>query len=199
MKKGLIITSNFPINCETSDFLSQLLSNKIIQDKMELFVLAPHTDKSLFNEDFDGIHVCRFPYFYPLRLQKFAYGGGIPYNLKNSLFAKLQAPIFPLFEFIYSILILKKENINLINSHWLVPQGLVGAICSKVLGVPHIASMHSSEVTLLGKLPMKNKITEFILANSNYVISVSSHRASELLSYTSSEFAEKAKNKIHIK
>lgn len=198
MKKGLIITSNFPINCTSSDFISQLFSNKLIQDKVELFVLAPHTDKSLFNEDFYGIHVCRFPYFYPLRFQKFAYGSGIPYNLKNSLFAKLQAPIFPLFEFIYAMLLIKKENISFINSHWLVPQGLVGAICSKILGIPHIASMHSSEVTLLGKLPMKNKIIEFILANSNYVISASSHRASELLSHTSGEFARKTENKIHM-
>lgn len=198
MKKGLILTSNFPTNRAASDFLSQLFSNKLIQDKVELFVLAPHTDKALFNEDFYGIHVCRFPYFYPLRFQKFAYGGGIPYNLKNSLFAKLQAPLFFLCELIYTILIIKKENITFINSHWLLPQGLVGAVCSKILRIPHIASIHSSEVTLLGKLPMKSKITEFILANSNCVISASSHRAGELLLHTSSEFAEKAKKKIHI-
>jgi len=198
MKKGLIITSNFPINCESSDFLLQLFSSKAIQEKMKLFVLAPHIDKSLFNEDFCDIHVCRFPYFYPLRFQKFAYGGGIPYNLKNSFLAKLQAPIFSLCELIYAISIIKKENINFINSHWLVPQGMAGAICSKMLGVPHIASMHSSEVTLLSKLPLKNKITEFILANTDYVISASSHRASELLLHTSPKFAERAKKKIRI-
>lgn len=198
MKKGLILTSNFPINRASSDFLSQLFSNKLIQEKVELFALAPHIDKSQFNEEFYGIHVYRFPYFYPFRFQKLAYGGGIPYNFKNSLFAKLQVPIFSLCEFIYAIFIIKNENITFINSHWLVPQGLVGAICSKILGIPHIASMHSSEVTFLSKLPMKNKIIEFILANSNYVISASSHRANELLSHTSSEFAEKAKDKIHI-
>ncbi|WP_440945532.1 glycosyltransferase [Methanosarcina sp. T3] len=198
MKKGLIITSNFPINNTTSDFLTQLFSNKIIQDKVKLFVLAPHIDKSLFEEDFNGIHVYRFPYFYPWKLQKFAYGGGIPYNLKNSFLAKLQAPLFSLCELICAISIIKKENISFINSHWLVPQGFVGAICSKMLGIPHIASMHSSEVTLLGKLPMKDRITEFILANSNYVVSASSHRAGELLSHASSGFAEKAKSKIHV-
>ena len=198
MKKGLIITSTFPTNGTYSDFILRLFSNKLIQDKVELFVLAPHGDKSLFKEELSGIHVCRFPYFYPLRFQKFAYGGGIPYNLKNSLFAKLQAPIFPLCEFIYAMSIIKKENISFINSHWLFPQGIVGALCSKILGIPHIVSIHSSEVTLLGKLPMKNKIIKFIFANSNYAISASSHRVSELLSYTSSEFAEKAKNKIHI-
>lgn len=198
MKKGLILTSSFPVNGTASNFLSQLFSNKLIQEKVELFVLAPHKDKSLFNEDFSGLHVCRFPYFYPLRFQRLAYGGGVPYNLKNSLFAKLQAPIFPLCEFIYTVLIIKNENINFINSHWLIPQGLVGAICNKFLGIPHIACMHSSEVTLLGKLPLKNKIIKFILANSNYVVSVSSHRASELLSHMPNELAKKTEDKIHI-
>ncbi|KKG02310.1 hypothetical protein DU40_14640 [Methanosarcina mazei] len=198
MKKGLILTSTFPINCTTSDFISQLYSNKLIQEKVELFVLAPHRYKSPFNEEFYGIHVCRFPYFYPLRLQKFAYGGGVPYNLKYSIFAKLQAPIFPLCELIYAISIIKNRKINFINSHWLVPQGLVGALCNKLLGIPHIASIHSSEVTLLSKLPMSNKIIQFILANSNFVVSVSSHRADELLSHTPNEFANKAKDKIHI-
>lgn len=202
MKKGLILTSTFSINCAVNcavpDFISRLFTNKLIQEKVELFVLAPHRYKSLFKEEFSGIHVCRFPYFYPFRFQKLAYGSGVPYNLKNSFFAKLQAPIFPLCEFIYAMVIIKKENISFINSHWLFPQGLIGALCSKILGIPHIASVHSSEVTLLSKLPMKNEIIKFIFANSNYVISASSHRAIELLSHTSSEFAENARKKIHV-
>ncbi len=198
MIKGLVLTSNFPTNSTVTDFLSQLFSNKLVQEKVDLFVLAPHIEKSLFNEDLYGIHVSRFPYFYPFKFQKLAYGGGIPYNFKNSLFAKIQVPIFFLCEFIYTILIIKKENVNFINSHWLLPQGLIGALCSKILGIPHIASMHSSEVTFLSKLPMKTKIVKFIVANSNYIISASSHRANELLSHTSNEFAENAKDKIHI-
>lgn len=175
-----------------------MFSNKVIQDKVELFVLTPHIEKSQFNEDFCGIHVCRFPYFYPFRLQKLAYGGGIPYNFKKSFFAKLQAPIFLVCELIYSIIIIKKKNISFVNSHWLIPQGMVGAICSKTLGISHIASIHSSEVTFLSKLPMKTKIIEFILTNSDYVVSASSHRANEILSLIPREFAEKVKNKIHI-
>lgn len=196
--KGLILTSNFPENCTVSSFLSQLFSNKHIQEDVELFVLAPHIDKSLFNEDLYGIHVCRFPYFYPFRLQKLAYGSGMPYNFKNSLIAKAQVPIFILSEFIYTFMIVKKEKVDFINSHWLLPQGLIGAICSRILGTPHIASVHSSEITFLKKLPFKNTIIKFILANSTFVVSASKHRANELLSYIPTECAEKAKSKIHI-
>ncbi|KKG18692.1 hypothetical protein EO98_06540 [Methanosarcina sp. 2.H.T.1A.6] len=198
MKKGLIITSNFPENRTISSFLSRLLSNKIIQKNVELFVLAPHAHRSLFTEELYGTHVFRFPYFYPFKFQKLAYGGGMPYNFKNSIVAKVQTPIFFICELISAILLAKKEKVSFINSHWLFPQGLVGAICSKILGIPHIASIHSSEITFLGKLPLKNTIIPFVFANSVYVLSASSHRASELLSYTSSEFAEKAKDKIHV-
>jgi glycosyltransferase involved in cell wall biosynthesis len=198
MKKGLILSSNFSVDNTDTGFLSKLFCNKIIQEKMELFALAPHTEKSLFKEDMDGVHVQRFPYFYPFRFQKLAYGSGIPYNLKNSFFAKLQVPIFLLSEFLYTMQLAKKEKVDFINSHWLIPQGLIGALCSKILGIPHIASMHSSEITLLSKLPMRSKISEFILSNSHFVISASSHRASELLSHTSNDFAEKVKDKIHI-
>lgn len=198
MRKGLIITSNFPEDRTITSFLARLLSNKIIQDNVELFVLAPHIHKSLFTEELYGTHVFRFPYFYPFRFQKLAYGGGIPYNFKNSIVAKVQTPTFFICELISAILLAKKEKVSFINSHWLFPQGLVGAICSKTLGIPHIASVHSSEITFLGKLPLKNKIVQFVFANSVAILSASSHRANELLSYTSSEFAEKAKDKIHI-
>lgn len=198
MKKGLILTSNFPENCTISSFLARLLSNKLIQKNVELFVLTPHVYNSLFTEELYGNHVFRFPYFYPFKFQKLACDGGMPYNFKKSLVAKAQAPIFFVCELICALLIAKKENVNFINSHWLLPQGLVGAICSKILRIPHIASVHSSEITFLSKLPMKSKIIKFVFENSNLIISASSHRANELLSYTSSEFAEKAKNKIHI-
>jgi glycosyltransferase involved in cell wall biosynthesis len=198
MARGLILTSNFPTDRTVSNFISRLFYNRLFQENAELFILAPHEYKAQFVENVYNMRVFRFPYFYPFKFQKLAYGGGMPYNFKNSSFAKLQAPIFFLSELLFAMLLVKKKEVDFINSQWLLPQGLIGAICSKTLGVPHIACMHSSEITFLSKLPLKSRVIKYILQNSDYIISASEHRAQEMLSYTSSEFAENAKHKIHI-
>ncbi|AKJ39837.1 glycosyltransferase [Methanosarcina barkeri] len=198
MKNIMVITSNYPINSSNSyGWFVHEISKRLKNKGFNVVSLAPHYHGSRLKEYLDGVKVLRFPYFVPFSLQKLAYGDGIPYNLKNTL-ARIQVPLFFLSELVSALISVKKENIDLINSHWLFPQGLVGAICKKVYKVPHIITMHSSEITLLKKVPFSGVFSEFILNNSDFIVSVSRHRIEELLECVSPSVKKKVSAKIKI-
>jgi len=198
MKNIMVITSNYPINSSNSyGWFVHEVCKRLKNKGFNVVTLAPHYYDSKLKEYLDDVKVLRFPYFIPFSLQKLAYGDGIPYNLKNIL-ARVQVPLFFLSELVSALIFAKKENIDLINSHWLFPQGLVGAICKKIYGIPHIITIHSSEITLLKKVPFSGLISEFILNNSDFIISVSHHRMEELLECVSPSVKEEVSAKIKI-
>jgi len=170
MIKCLILVSNFPRNSSDAsgwitDFVDQLNTQKF-----KLYILTPHSLGAKDREMRDRIQISRFKYFYPLRCQKLAYGGGIADNISKSNLAKIQVPLFVIAEFISAINIIRKEKIDIINSHWLIPQGFVGAICKKIFGVKHIASVHGSDINLIATSRALKKLFKFIAKNTDQII-----------------------------
>lgn len=194
----MVIVSCFPKHKDDPGDFVYDLTKKLKEKGFNISVLTPHVINSKFKENINGLKVYRFPYFYPFEFQKLAYGSGIPYNLKNSYLAKIQTPLFFLSELFYAIWVIRKEKVEVIHSHWLVPQGLVGAICRNIFGIPHIATLHSSEITLVKKIPAGRRIAEFIVNNTNVIVSVSLHRAKELLTFISLKASDVTKEKIEV-
>ena len=180
-----IITSSYPIDNFQTDgnFIEDFCRNINKTGIFNIYVLAPHKHLSKRHEIRRSVNITRFPYFYPYRLQDLAYDEGLPYKIHNSFLHKLQLPFFILSELFFSIKIIKRERIDIINSQWMIPQGLIGAICKSILKIPHIVTMHSSEITFLKNIFFGKTLIRFILTNSDVIISVSKHRANELLDF----------------
>jgi glycosyltransferase involved in cell wall biosynthesis len=198
MVKCLTMFSNFPKHANDSgDWIGDFI--EILKGKgIKVLVLTPHTSGTLSHEERDGVVISRFKYFYPTKFQNLAYGGGMPYNFKRSTLAKFQLPLFVLSELYHTLKIVYFEHVDVVNSHWLIPQGFVGAICKKAFKISHIATLHSSEVTLLRKMPFGGTIAQFIAANSDCIVSVSKHRADEFVSLMTPKFREKCRQKTLI-
>jgi glycosyltransferase involved in cell wall biosynthesis/ubiquinone/menaquinone biosynthesis C-methylase UbiE len=198
-KKILTLTSSFPRHVgDISGNFVYKLANELKERGFEIIFLTPHYPDTKLKEDVDGLKVYRFPYFYPFKYQKLHREDGIVYYLKNSHLAKMQVILLFLSELFYAIKIIRKEKIDIIHSHWLLPQGLVGSICRKIFGIPHITTIHSSEITLIKKIPFGRRIMEFVVNNTDKIVSVSSHRASEVLNFISPKISKTAKEKIDI-
>ena len=134
-KKVLVLATTFPRwkNDTTPAFVYEL-SKQLRTGNMDVVVLAPHYHGAKKLEMMDGIKVYRFPYFWPAKYQKLVYDGGILPNIKRSHLAKIQVPLLVLSELYYTFKIIKKEKINVIHSHWIIPSGLIGAFCKNFLG-----------------------------------------------------------------
>lgn len=196
--KLLVLSSGFIQSSVSSDANHVYELAKHLQDRsFRITLLVPHKEGLLLKQNISGLNVERFVYFYPYSLQKIAYGDGIPYNINRSTLAKLEIPAFFLSELFKSLIILKKEKIDALYSHWLIPQGFIGAIIQRTFKIPHIAIIHSSEVTLLKKMPLGRVITKFTLNNSAAIISVSRHRFEELLDFVQYRNNAQIRNKTN--
>jgi glycosyltransferase involved in cell wall biosynthesis len=153
MKKALIVTSTFPRwkNDATPSFVFEL-SNRVAE-RFEVSVVAPHHPGSKKRERMGKLDVRRFQYFLPSRLEKLCYGGGMLPNMRKSVLARIQLLFLLLAEFIFLRKIVKKEKIDLIHAHWILPHGLLCAFFKKKLRVPLVVSAHGSDVfALRGKI-----------------------------------------------
>lgn len=185
--KVLVLTTTFPRYKEDSTpaFVYQL-SKELHSKNFEIFVVAPHYIGAKKFEIMDDMTVYRFPYFYPYSYQKLAYEGGILLHLKKSFLAKIQVPLFCFSELYYSIKVIKKERINLIHSHWLIPSGFIGAVCKKTFNIPHIVTIHGSDINTIKKSKILRRICVFIIKNSNWVTTNSNYTKESILSIDSS-------------
>jgi glycosyltransferase involved in cell wall biosynthesis len=107
-----------------------------------VFEILTPSDQSGLNDCSDpGITVNRFRYFPFRRLQRLAYGDGMEENLKSGRFLNLLLPLFFIcFVFRAFRLALRCD---LVWSHWVLPSGIVGEITTRLLGKPHIITVHS--------------------------------------------------------
>ncbi len=197
--KILVLTTTFPRykNDNTPQFVLEL-SKEIKNKGFEVTVLAPHHKNSKFFEDIEGVKVYRFPYFFPISLQKLCYEGGIMRNIRKSFLPKLQVPFFFLSYFYYSYKIIRKFKIEVIHSHWIIPSGFIGAFFKKFLKIKHITTAHAIDVYTMEKLPFKKILTKFIYNNSDYIVCVSSILKEKILKILEDEKKLK-KEKIFIK
>lgn len=190
--KILVLTTTFPRwkQDSTPSFIYEW-SKRLQENGFEIVVLAPSHYGAKRFEIMDGMKVYRFPYFYPAKYQKLAYGGGILPSLKKSGMAKIQVPFLFLSELYYALRLVRKENIDVIQSHWLIPSGLIGALCKKVYGKKHISTELAAGLAALEILPFKKRILHFILKNSDKMTVLSSYIRERLFHLSESEILKR--------
>ncbi|HKV42708.1 MAG TPA: glycosyltransferase family 4 protein, partial [Blastocatellia bacterium] len=66
-------------------------------------------------------------------------------------------------------------------SHWLAPAGVVGALCSMVLGKPHVVIEHSGSLHLLRRSKSGRLLARFVTRHSKTIVTVSSDLKSKLI------------------
>ena len=145
------------------------LSRRLQGPGSDVIVLAPHHAGAKKFELMDGMKVYRFSYFKPERLQRLAYGGGVLPNLKESWLARVQLPILFLSELFSALILIKREKINVINAHWIYPQGLVGIICKKLTGVPVVVIVHGTDVNAAKKSRLLRSLCSYVFKNSDRI------------------------------
>lgn len=156
--KLCILTTSFPR--WEGDFAAIFiydLCKKLAEKEIKVMVVAPHEADIPQFEDFKGIEVHRFQYMWPPKMQKLAYGAGIPENLRASYFAKVQLSIFSWMFFIKGLKIAKKCDI--IHAHWILP-GFIGIFIKKLLRKPLVLTVHGSGLRNKNKMIISRTLSE---------------------------------------
>ncbi len=164
------MTSSFPQfkSDNAGMFVYNLVKKNTLRKNINQYVIAPHSKESKFFEDKQTHKIIRFPYFFPLSLQKLCYGFGIVKNIQQNKFLILQIPFFLVAEFVSLLIISYKESFNLIHAHWIIPQGVIAYLCKKILGIPYIVSIHGSDIHAFNNVLFR-RMYKIVLRNADFV------------------------------
>lgn len=141
----------------------------------DVFVLTPHDGNAKRQETMEGVYVRRFVYFYPTSSQTLSNEHGLMANVRNSFLAKVQVAPFLLAEWLALLRIIRQEDIDVVNSHWMVPQGLVAAVAKRFLSFHHLVTIHAGDIFALRRWPAGSRIARIIANHTEGFLPVSQY------------------------
>ncbi len=176
----LVLATTYPRwkNDSTPHFVFDL--NRQLARKAETWVLVPHSGGAEYFEEMDGVRIIRFPYFFPAKLQRLCYDGGILPNLKSSWLARIQLPFFLVFQFFAILRAVRKYKINLIHCNWIIPQGFFALIMHKIFNIPYLLTALGGDVFAFRNIPGFSKLKNLVLKHS-FLCTANSHDLIEQL------------------
>ena len=177
-RRVLIVTSGFPRWLgDVPGFFVFELAQGLLRQGYRVTVLAPDDGSAPKREMMHGVQVHRFSYFWPRRWQRVCYGSGIPDNLRHSRIAWIQFPFFVLCQLGALARLVRREHPHVINAHWIITQGLNGAIVRKFIksAPPMVMTVHAAGVFALNRVLGGGILARFIVRQCHHVFSVSSY------------------------
>jgi glycosyltransferase involved in cell wall biosynthesis len=128
------------------------LAQRLLGD-FDVWVLAPHAPGAAANEELDGLRVARFRYA-PAALETLAYGGGILANLRQHRWRWSLVPPFLLAQWLAAMRLVRRERVDVIHAHWVLPQGALAVVASLVWRrLRVVVTAHGSDLSdLSGRL-----------------------------------------------
>ncbi len=118
--------------------------------RFRVLVLCPHAPGAKRREVMDGVEVIRYRYA-PEQLETLVNNGGIVTNLKRARWKFLLVPGFVLGQAWAAWRLLRRERVDVIQAHWLIPQGLIVALLQRLPGrkVPFVVTSHGADLYAL--------------------------------------------------
>lgn len=173
MKKILIVTSGFPLWKTEGLNVFMLEFAQAIAKNYEVFVLAPFSKKAKRVETIGNITVYRHNQF-PFINAELAYGSGIVGNIKKNPLLLFAVPFYFILQVWAIRKIVKKHTIEIVNAHWIIPQGVTSVIYKKLFNrkIKIMSTVHGSDFNALNNF-IGNAMKNFVLKNSNAITAVS--------------------------
>lgn len=147
--KVLITASTFPRFAHDTEPRFILDLAEALQKYCDVTVLVPSAPDALSREVLNGVKVIRYRYFPVKKLETLCYPGAIVPRVKQK---KARALLIP-FLFISLWINVRKyeKHFDIVNCHWIIPQGIVQSFCKK----KYLITGHGADVVSLNAGPIK--------------------------------------------
>lgn len=171
----LFLTSTLPRftgDMQPSFVLDQAHAWKEERPNDRVTILAPHDAGAQLHEKIGDVEIRRFRYFWPDRLQKLAYPAILP-NIKNHPSTAILILPFLIAEFLATFFMVRKEKLDLIYAHWVMPQGLIAYLIKLICGTSYVLQNHSSDLEIFTRLgPLGRALARNIIRGSDRLFCV---------------------------
>jgi len=144
-KTVLVLASTYPRHAGDHEpgFVHEL--SRRLLPWFDVVAVVPCAPGASTREVLDGVEVFRYRYA-PRRFETLVNDGGIGTNLKLHPWKWLLVPTFVLGQLLAVRRLARRQRIDIIHAHWLIPQGLVAALANLAWGIPFAVTSHGADV-----------------------------------------------------
>lgn len=141
------LTSSAPLGPEDSwsPFILEL-AERMSHRGWRVTILMPHVTGSATRETLSGVSVRRYRYLPSGSAETLGLDGGMLPGLRERKLDVLKVPFLLWGQYRALRALHADDAVHLLHSHWLVPQGVIGGRFSGVRGIPHLATVHGSDL-----------------------------------------------------
>jgi glycosyltransferase involved in cell wall biosynthesis len=169
----LVLASTFPrwAGDPEPGFVHELCKRLSLEHRV--IVLCPHATGALSAEVLDGVEVVRYRYA-PEKWEILVNSGGIISNLRRKPLLALLLPGFVFFQLWIAMRLARLHRVSAIHAHWLIPQGLIAALVSRMFSqkIPFVVTSHGADLyALRGRL--MNLLKRFVIKRADAITVVS--------------------------
>ncbi len=146
-----------------------------LSEHATVVALAPHEPGSARRERMGNVQVERFRYWWPAAGQ--ALTPNMRQRLQASWLARLQVPFFFVSQILAFRRLVRRRDIDVVNAHWLVPQGLSAVLAGHLTrkGFRLALHVHAGDVYLLARLPFGGLIARHVVRRAHCIFAAGSH------------------------
>lgn len=167
----VILTQTFPLNPKdsTAHFMFDF-ARGFTELGHQVTILLPFHPK-LRVKSFKNIKIFYFKYIWPDFLHLLGFGRTLENDQRLKWFVYFLAPLYLLFATIKLYSTISKYKIEIINTHWILPNGFIAAIVSKLTNTPLFITLPGSDVYLAKQNFLFKWAAKFALSQTKKVIS----------------------------
>lgn len=135
----------------------------------------------IFYRKQDPFKVVLYKYIWPDSLHLLGYSRTMEADVELRKRAYLLVPFLIFFGIIALFRTVKKEKIDIINAHWIIPNGVIAFLVSKLTGVPYTVTLPGTDVYLALRYPLFGFVARFVANQSAGIFSNSSFNLQRFL------------------
>ena len=166
------------------------LAEAVARRGHQVFALVPF-DPELRPDPGTPVPVSSFRYVRPDRGHRLGYSRTLHRDLGMKLGAYLQSPLYFLFAARALRRLVRRQRIDLVHAHWILPNGYVASRVAAATGVPYAITLHGSDVFMAERNPLFRALARRALAGAAHVTSCSAELRDRLLALGGQEHAAK--------
>ncbi|MBI4157279.1 glycosyltransferase, partial [Candidatus Woesebacteria bacterium] len=171
--KICVLAHSFPRNeKDIAAAFMKGLCDGFVEAGNEVTVVTPY-DRN-FNHRGDPFKIVTYKYIWPNSLHVLGYSQTMEADVKLRKRAYLLLPFMLLFGTIALLKTIRKEKIDVINVHWILPNGLIALIASKLTGVPYVVTLPGTDAYLARRFKFFGAVARVIANNAAGILSNSS-------------------------
>ncbi|MBX3052543.1 MAG: glycosyltransferase [Caldilineaceae bacterium] len=174
-----VLTHNYPrFAGDFSGSFVQALCREWMGQGQQVDVLAPFDtgyNRTLREKEGDGeTHLRLFRYIWPTRWHQVGYGRSMQSDLRLRLSGYLLSPFFFVGGILAALDHCRRRRPDIIHAHWALPNGFIGAVVSRLLGIPLVVSIPGSDAQVANSNPLFRWMARFTFAQASLITANSS-------------------------